>query len=189
MKESLMRWQNSFTRLVGIAFGTMTLFMSAMVSVEIFSRKIFGFSMQGADEISGYIMAVMSCLAAAVAVVGRNHIRIDILHGFFSTKVRCVLNTLAIVSLAVLAGIIAYSSYPVLMDTIEYGSTAPTPLSTPLVYPMVPWFLALVVFAVISLIYAVRAVAMLTRGRWDILDEDYKPKAQKEEPKSVKKLH
>ncbi len=65
-----MRWQNSFTRLVGIAFGTMTLFMSAMVSVEIFSRKIFGFSMQGADEISGYIMAVMSCLAAAVAVVG-----------------------------------------------------------------------------------------------------------------------
>lgn len=177
------RWSRNFSRYVGVAFGVMLLLMSLMVTVEVLSRKLLSISMQGADEVSGYIMAVMSCLAAAGAVAGRSHIRIDVLHGRFGTTNRAILNALAIVSLAVLSVVIAVSAYPVLIDSIEYNSTAPTPLSTPLVYPQVPWFLALVVFAGVSSVFAIRALWFLFRKRYDVVDDEYKPKAQKDELK------
>lgn len=180
---SWQRWSRGFSRVVGVAFGIMLLLMSLMVTVEVLSRKILHVSMQGADEISGYIMAVMSCLAAAGAVAGRSHIRIDVLHERFGTTSRAILNTLAIVSLATLSVVIAVSAYPVLMDSIEYNSTAPTPLSTPLVYPMVPWLLALGVFASVSTLFALRALWFVARRRCDLVDDEYKPKAQKDELK------
>lgn len=178
-----MHWSKAFTRVISILFGCMLLVMSAMISVEIVSRKLFGFSLQGADEISGYIMAVISCLAAAVAVIGRTHVRIDILYGAMNRKMRAVLNLVSIVSIAVLAIVITYTAYPVVMDSIEYNSTAPTPLSTPLIYPMVPWLLALLIFTIVSVIYALRAVKLVLGNDIDALNDEFKPKAQKEELK------
>ncbi len=178
-----MPWSTTFTRIVSVIFGCMLLIMSVMISIEIVSRKLLGFSLQGADEISGYIMAVISCLAAGVAVIGRTHVRIDILYGKMSRKLKAVLNFISSVSIAVFAVILTYTAYPVVLDSIEYNSTAPTPLSTPLVYPMVPWLLALVVFTVVSAIYALKAVRLALKGDIDGLNEEFKPKAQKEELK------
>ncbi len=176
-----MDWGKAFARVVSIIFGCMLLIMSIMISVEIISRKVFGFSLQGADEISGYIMAIISCLAAGVAVIGRTHVRIDILYGFMGRGVKAAVNLLAAVSIAVLAVVLLYTAYPVVLDSIEYNSTAPTPLATPLVYPMVPWIVALCIFTIVSISYAIKAVLFLLRGDVDNLNRNFKPRAQNEE--------
>ena len=178
-----MHWSKAFTRIVSLIFGCMLLLMSIMISIEIIARKFFGFSLQGADEISGYIMAVISCLAAGVAVIGRTHVRIDILYGIMSRKLKAAINFISMLSVAVFAIILTYTAYPVVMDSIEYNSTAPTPLSTPLIYPMIPWLLALSIFTIVSICYSIKAIRFLARGDLDGLNEAFKPKAQKEELK------
>lgn len=176
-----MQWSKVFTRIVSVIFGCMLLIMSIMISVEIISRKLFSFSLQGADEISGYIMAVISCLAAGVAVIGRTHVRIDIFYGFMGRKLQAAINLISILSIALLAVILFYAAFPVVMDSIEYNSTAPTPLSTPLVYPMIPWLTAMGIFTAVSLCYAIKALRLLAKGDIGELNEAFKPKAQKEE--------
>jgi hypothetical protein len=37
-------------------------------------------SLQGADELGGYALAVGSTIAFSLALMGRNHIRVDVFH-------------------------------------------------------------------------------------------------------------
>ncbi len=51
-----------------------------MVAVETVVRKVFNFSLQGADELGGYALAVGATIAFSLALLGRTHIRVDVFH-------------------------------------------------------------------------------------------------------------
>jgi TRAP-type C4-dicarboxylate transport system permease small subunit len=44
--------------ILGSIFGLMFLFLVVLVSVETIGRKVFNFSIQGADELGGYALAI-----------------------------------------------------------------------------------------------------------------------------------
>ena len=164
-------------------FGGIFLLLSVVVVVETASRKLFNVSLQGADELGGYALAVGSTIAFSLALMGRNHIRVDVFHEKFPRALQAALNWLSIASLAVLGIFIAWVAFKVIADTRQYGSTAQTPWATPLIWPQGVWFAGLVTFALVAFGYAARATVLLLSGRIDTLNHDFHPKSAKEELK------
>jgi len=171
------------SRVLGCVFGYLCIGLSLFVSLEVFMRKLLAMSLQGADELGGYVLAVGSCLAFCVALIGRNHMRIDILHYRFPPRVQAILNWLASLSLASFAVLLAWTAFGILRDTISYHSTAPTPWATPLVYPQSFWYAGLLVFALVGVFLALRATKLLVQNRLGELQEEFQPKATQEELK------
>lgn len=162
-------------------FGASLIGLSIFVSIETLSRKLFNFSFEGADELGGYVLAVGSSLAFVVALVDRAHIRIDVFHARFPPKLQAIMDWLSIVSLATLGAFMIYVGRIVVIDTVSYGSTAPTPWATPLIYPQAVWFAALCLFSFCATLLAVKATYMVATGRLDNLSEHFHPKGTDEE--------
>ncbi len=169
--------------LLATLFGGIFLTLAVVVAVETISRKVFNFSLQGADELGGYALAVGSTIAFSLALMGRNHIRVDVFHDKFPRALQAALNWLSIVALAALGAFIAWIAFKVIGDTLQYQSTAQTPWATPLIWPQSVWYAGLVVFALVAIGYAVRATLLLVTGRIDTLNHDFHPKSAKEELK------
>jgi TRAP-type C4-dicarboxylate transport system permease small subunit len=164
-------------------FGVVFLVLSLVVTVETISRKVFSFSLQGADELGGYALAIGSTLAFTLALLGRNHIRVDVFHEKFPPRVQAALNWLSSVLLAGFTMLIVAVSFKVLRESVEYGSTAQTPWATPLIWPQSLWYAGFVLFMVLTIMYAVRATRLLARGRIAELNVEFHPKSAKEELK------
>jgi TRAP-type C4-dicarboxylate transport system permease small subunit len=164
-------------------FGGIFLLLTIVVTVETTCRKLFNVSLQGADELGGYALAVGSTIAFSLALMGRNHIRVDVFHEKFPRWLQAFLNWLSVVSLAAFGIFMAWIATKVITDTLQYGSTAQTPWATPLVWPQSVWYAGLVIFALVALGYAVRASWLLATGRIDTLNHDFHPKSAKEELK------
>ena len=162
-------------------FGYLFLGLAFLVSAEVIMRRFLGMSLQGVDELGGYVLAVSSCLAFCVALVGRSHIRIDLIHYRLPGRVQAVMNWLTMVLLALFGILLLWSSSKIIHDTVLYHSTAPTPWATPLVYPQSLWYAGLIFFGVLTSILAVRATSLLVKGRFDELREAFQPNATKEE--------
>lgn len=165
------------------AFGAIFLGLAFVVAIETISRKLFNVSLQGADELGGYALAVGSTLAFSLALLGRNHIRVDVFHEKFPPRVRALLNWISIVSLAVFALFIAWVAFKVIQDTTAYRSTAQTPWATPLIIPQGVWYAGLVIFALVACALAWRATRLLLNGDIPRLNSDFQPKSAKEELK------
>lgn len=164
-------------------FGTTFLALAAVVTVETISRKVFNISLQGADELGGYALAVGSTIAFSLALMGRNHIRVDVFHEMMPRRLQAFLNWFSIVSIAAFGIFVAWVATKVITDTLHYGSTAQTPWATPLIWPQSVWYAGLVIFALVATGYALRATMLLAGGRTETLNHDFHPKSAKEELK------
>ena len=164
-------------------FGLVFVGLSVLVTIETLSRKLFNVSLQGADELGGYALAVGSTIAFSLALMGRNHIRVDVFHELLPRRAQAVANWLAIVSLALFGVFIAWLAFKVIGDTMQYRSTAQTPWATPLIIPQSVWYAGLVIFALVSCGYALRATRLLFGGQIETLNRDFHPKSAKEELK------
>lgn len=164
-------------------FGSIFIGLAVVVTVETLARKLFNVSLQGADELGGYALAVGSTIAFSLALMGRAHIRVDVFHEKFSPRIQAVLNWISIVSLALFSLFIAWVAFKVLGDTLQYRSTAQTPWATPLIIPQGVWYAGLAIFALVATAYAARATGLLLSGRIETLNADFHPKSAKEELK------
>jgi len=174
MQETVERW-------LGTLFGLMLLALSLIVTVETIVRKVFNFSLQGADELGGYTLAFGATIAFSLALMGRTHIRVDVFHDLLPARLQTALNLLSIIGLAAFALLMAWLSWFVIQDTRAYHSVSQTPWATPLVIPQSAWLAGLMVFAAVSVGFAARALVLLLRGRIDTLNKDYGPRAAREE--------
>ncbi|WP_395059166.1 TRAP transporter small permease subunit [Polaromonas sp.] len=164
-------------------FGGIFLLLAGVVAVETISRKVFNVSLQGADELGGYALAVGSTIAFSLALMGRNHIRVDVFHEKFPRAMQAFLNWFSIVTLASFGAFVAWIATKVITDTLAYGSTAQTPWATPLIWPQAVWYAGLAIFALVATGFALRASWLLLTGRVDLLNHDFHPKSAKEELK------
>ncbi|MEH6836329.1 MULTISPECIES: TRAP transporter small permease subunit [Falsihalocynthiibacter] len=162
-------------------FGWSLLFLAAFVSLETVMRKLFNTSLQGADELGGYILAFGSSLAFVVTLAERAHIRIDILHQKFPVFIQSLIDWLAAVAMALLGCFFLYVGWFVIIDTIDYGSTAPTPWATPLIWPQSAWYGALAVFSICAIVLSLRATWLFFTGRHTTLTAEFNPKGAADE--------
>ena len=169
--------------LLATVFGFIFLGLAGVVATETVARKLFNVSLQGADELGGYALAVGSTIAFSLALMGRSHIRVDVFHERLPRRLQAFINWLSITSLAAFAIFIAWLAGKVIADTLAYGSTAQTPWATPLIIPQSVWYAGLVTFALVATGYAVRATWLLATTRTEALNHDFQPRGAKEELK------
>ena len=133
--------------ILSLAGGYILLLLSLVIVFEILARKLFSYSLQGVDEIGGYVVAGTGAFGFAYALIERTHTRIDIVLGHVPKSVRNFLNVIAYAMVAGAALFITRFAYLALSESLMFNSHSPTPLQTPMWIPQGIWFLGLVVFS------------------------------------------
>lgn len=173
--------KNQLERGLAIAFGLIFVSLSVIVTVETVIRKVFNTSLQGADELGGYALALGATIAFTLALISRSHVRVDILLARFPRRLQTVLHWLSAVLMAGFAVLMASLAWSTLLDSRDYGSVSPTPWATPLIYPQFLWVLALVIFAAMATLQAVLASKWLVQGKHAQINALLAPKSTQEE--------
>lgn len=151
-------------RIIGILGGYACLGLSFLIVFEILARKLFNHSLQGVDEIGGYVVAVTGTFGMALAAVERAHTRIDVLLLRLPKQVQAGLNLVSYVALGLGAAFMGYMGWRTLDDSLTFGSVSSSPLQVPLWIPQSLWMAGLVVFALSALWTALRGLLALRRG-------------------------
>lgn len=175
------RWLGRGVDVLVILSGWWLIAFSLASCFEMVSRKLFAFSLQGIDEVGGYTLAVTSAIGFSYTLVTRGHTRVDFLVSKLPVPVRAMLNWLAMATLAALTLFALYRGSNVLSESIEFQSTATTPLQTPMWIPQSLWLLGYALFAILATYLAVHATVLLLKGRLDDLNRAYGPQTLEEE--------
>jgi len=156
----------SLSRYAARASGYGVLACAVLIGAEIVMRKILGLSLGGADEISGYVLAISFAWSAAFALFRDAHIRIDVVSSRLPPAPQRVFDLVALASLIGVAGLLAWQALSVLSESMRLGAASNTPLRVPLWLPQGLWAVGLFVFAV-SGVALLAARLVLPRGEAD----------------------
>jgi len=159
------RWLERSFRWLLYAAGWWLMVIVVLTCVEILGRKLFGFSLQGVDEVGGYTLSVTASLALSWALIQRGHTRVDFLLSRFSPNAQALCNAAAVTTLALMASYAALRGVTVLAESLEFKSRSTTPLQTPLWIPQSGWLLGWMIFAATSITFAVHAWILFIRDR------------------------
>ncbi len=129
--------------------GCLMLLTAFMIGLEVILRKFFTVSMGGADELSSYALAICSSWAFGFALFKKGHVRVDVLYIRLPDILKRFLDILSLVLFLIYMVVLTYFAFLVLKTSILRGSTANTPLQTPLWIPQGLWFSGLLAFTVI----------------------------------------
>lgn len=149
----------------GVWFGGLLLLASvAMIAVEIVMRRTLGWSFRGAHELSGYVLAIAAAWAFAFALLEKAHIRVDVLYLRLGPPWRAALDLIALSLLGLFLLVLAQQTWGVLSTSLLRGSTANTPLRTPLWIPQLLWWSGLAWFALVTALLWLRLLLALLAG-------------------------
>jgi TRAP-type C4-dicarboxylate transport system permease small subunit len=149
------------TRAAVIVCGWWLLAMVALTCLEILGRKFFAFSFQAVDELGAYTLAITSAFGFTLTLLNRGHTRVDFMMGRLTAGARAWLNAAAMLALAALALFAAWRGIAVLTESLEFKSTATTPLQTPLWIPQSLWLAGMLLFAFAASVLAGHALSLL----------------------------
>lgn len=149
---------------VALCVGAGLLICAAFVLTDIIMRR-FGTSLGGTEEIAGYAMALATSWGMAYTLLEMGHVRIDILRSRADSFKRALFDVFSMIVMTGVIITIALKAWPVLERSIKNGSTANTPLETPLVWVHLPWFAGWVWFACMSTIVTLCALSLLLKRR------------------------
>jgi TRAP-type C4-dicarboxylate transport system permease small subunit len=165
MKTVIGKFETIAQRFVWIG-GAMLILAALTVTVDVFARKLFGISMAGSDELSGYAFGMSTMLALGYAVLHRANIRVDAFYQYFPAPLRALADIAGLVLLLGFIALIAYFGFNMFLDSVHHGARSITPLRTPLAIPQAIWLLGLGFCLLCGALVVVAAVAALVRGDW-----------------------
>jgi TRAP-type C4-dicarboxylate transport system permease small subunit len=158
---ALVRVNRAVARLLGIVL----LAMGGLILVEIALRQTVGSALGGSDELSGYVMAAIATWGFAYALVERAHVRIDLVQRRLPAAGRAWLDVFALALMTAVAAVVTVYGWGVLATTLVRGSTANTPLETPLWIPQSIWLAGWAWFTVTAALLLAAALVHAVRGR------------------------
>ena len=147
--------------------GALILLAAFVIAIDVLLRKFFLFSIGGADELSGYALAIGTTWALSFTLLRRAHVRVDALYGRLPRALRSALDVAALVALAIFGAMLAWHAAWMLQTSWDFGTRATTPLQTPLWIPQGFWVLGFGLFFLITLALLLRVVAALAAGDID----------------------
>jgi TRAP-type mannitol/chloroaromatic compound transport system permease small subunit len=148
-----------------VVFGGWLLVASAIfVSMDVIARKVFLISLEGANEMSSYVVAITSAWAFSYALIECAHIRIDAVYSHLSERGRALTDVLSAATLAAFAALLVWFSFRLLEFAWVNDTRANTPLRTPMWVPLLLWYFGLVLFLFLSVVSTVRAAAAWRAG-------------------------
>jgi len=149
---------------VALVVGFGLLLCAAFVLTDIIMRQI-GTSLGGTEEIAGYAMALATSWGMSYTLLELGHVRIDLVRSKFQSFNRALFDVFSMIVMTGVIITIAIKAWPVLERSLTNGSTANTPLETPLAWVQLPWFAGWVWFAVMSTLTTLAALSLLIKRR------------------------
>ncbi len=134
------------------------------VGVEIVGRRYLGFSLQGVDEIGGYLMALIVAVGFTVALYSKAHIRIDMLLPRLPRPVTLWLHVAAVASITAFALFLVWQGAGLLAQSHKLNAVSPTPLLTPMVIPQAIWLAALAFFLLAAVVLLLQVLKHALRA-------------------------
>ncbi len=158
-----MKFVRSVNVFLSIIGGYVLLGLSFLIVFEVIARKLFDFSLQGVDEIGGYVVAITGTFGFAYALIERTHTRIDIVLDHVPSWLRNLLNILAYGLVTAASVFMLRYAYEALNESILFGSLSPTPLQTTMWIPQSLWVAGLVLFCITALAILVHLLILQFR--------------------------
>jgi len=156
---------------VAVWVGGLALMLSAiMVTLDVISRKIFGLTISGSDEISGYVFAAGTTWAYSYCLFTRSNIRIDALYNLLSIRTRAFLDLLGLVLLLYYIYLLTVNAFGMFMENVQYNSSAQTTLATPLWIPQIFWLSGLAFFLICLAFLTVYGFTAVVRKDWPTIN-------------------
>ena len=144
--------------------GLLLLAAAVIIGIDIVLRYSVARSIGGADELSGYALAIATAWGLSFTLVHRAHIRIDSLYELFPAWIRAALDVLSLVAFLLFMGLTTWSAWGVLSQSITSGARSISALATPLVVPQALWFAGFVFLMLVLLLLLTEAVTAWMRG-------------------------
>jgi TRAP-type C4-dicarboxylate transport system permease small subunit len=168
--ERLQAIATAISRGGAIVGGALLLIASLAICVDITLRYAFSLTIGGADDLSGYALAISSAWGFSAALLSRSHIRIDTVYvRVRSRAARAALDVLSLASFALFGGLVAWHGWGVLQQSYVSNSHSQSAIEMPLAIPQALWFAGLAFFVAVALLLLARALLALLRRDFDDL--------------------
>ena len=156
----------SFTlaRISGWICGLLLTLSAFLIGLDILLRQTLVITLGGANEISGYALAVSSSCGCTVALVYRMHVRIDSLYTYLGPRLRALLDMIGLAAFIYFMSFVTYYAYKTLETSIESGTVSISALGTPLAIPQAVWFAGFIVFLFVAAVFLLRAIVAFLKG-------------------------
>jgi TRAP-type C4-dicarboxylate transport system permease small subunit len=145
--------------------GAMMLATAFVVTFDVVVRKLAGFSLEGADELSGYAFAISTAWAFSLGLLQRGNVRIDGIYLLAPTGIRAILDFVALTALSLFLACLLWSGWYMWLDSYRYDARSITSWRTPLAYPQAAWLLGWLWFAVVIVLVYLRCLQAGMQGR------------------------
>lgn len=123
------------------------LVMVVFVGLDIFTRTLFNYSFEVADEIGGYMLVALAFFSLAVTQVNDGFHRVEFLQDMLSERWRIISRVVFDIATLVFIGILFWIFSNFVMNSWTFQTKSPTTLTTPLWLPQLPMALGLAAFA------------------------------------------
>jgi len=158
-----------FVRLLSLAGGWTLLMLALLIVISSLGRKYFSISIQGVDEIGGYVLAIVGAIGFSLTFLERSHIRIEIVRARLPQGWQALLDLLALSTMIFSAFVLFWLGLMVVEQSFSMGAVAATTLRTPLIYPQSLWVAALGLFLFVTTYVALRCIAAVLRRDWNFV--------------------
>ncbi|NJO21622.1 MAG: TRAP transporter small permease [Sphingomonadales bacterium] len=165
MLDKLLGGAHALSRAATWIGGAMMMATAFAVTFDVVVRKVAGFSLEGADELSGYAFAISTAWAFSLGLLQRANVRIDGIYLLAPTGIRAVLDFVALAALSLFLACLLWSGWYMWLDSYQYDARSITSWRTPLAYPQAAWLLGWLWFAVVVVLVFLRCLQAAIQGR------------------------
>jgi len=138
--------------------------LALLICIDIGARSLLRVSVQGSDEIGGYVLAMVGSLGLAHTLLKKGHPRVDLGFRLIPRALHAPLHVLALGTIAAMASFMAVQAWGELGKTLTFGAVTNTPLQTPLWVPQGLWFSGFAFFALTAWLATLHGLILLLRA-------------------------
>ena len=155
------------SRVGAIAGGAMLLVASILICIDITLRYTLSITLGGADELSGYALAISSAWGFSAALLSRSHIRIDTVYvRLKSVTARALLDLISLATLLFFFGMVTFYAWGVVRQSWVADSHSLSAIEAPLIIPQGLWFAGLMFFVLLCVLLLARGLLAFAQGRY-----------------------
>jgi TRAP-type mannitol/chloroaromatic compound transport system permease small subunit len=154
------------SRAAALAAGGLVLAAAVLVSVDVLLRKFAGITLGGADELSGYALAIGSAWSFAFVLLNRGNVRIDALYERLPRTGAAVCDMLAVLALLGFVSVVAWYGAGVVAQSWRVDAHSNSALAVPLAVPQALWWLGYAWFVLCGALLLLRSTLAFMTADW-----------------------
>jgi len=162
--HALHRLALAIARLGALLGGGLLLIAAVIIGLDVVLRTVFSKSIGGADELSGYALAISTAWGLSFALLHRAHIRIDSLYDLCPRRWRATLDLLSVLGFVLFIGLITRYAWGVLAQSVTSNARSISALSVPVAIPQAIWFAGMMFLMLVLLLLLVQGAVAYFRG-------------------------